>query len=241
MNIFKKKHKKVVNDVTQAEIVNKVGKGSLFMKTIGMISTINTHQTMETSDNTQMTTLNSPDIPRSKTNKNVNPDSKANEGKVQKNRGNDMKQAESKSSAIKIDSIERDKLVNGMSRSAVSKGGAEGKGKGSRCRQPKMIVERPTSIRLCALNSERPILANGTSDNPHLLDASILPKRKPYTEVDQNTLTKDNEDFRQPLNSTNKLLQVQKNPPSTLTTTNNNNNLTINSNTKEIFWEVNFP
>lgn len=231
MNVFKKRQKKVVNDVNQAEIGNKVGKGSLFMKTIGMISTINTHHTMETSDNTQMTTLNSPEIPRSKGNKNVNSDSKGSEGKFSKVRGSDTKQTESKSSPVKVDSIARDKQAVSTSRSGASKGsGGEGKSKGSRCRPPK--IERPTSIRLSA-----PVLANGANDCPQTLDPNILPKRKTHAEIDQNTLIKDVEDFRQPLNSANKLLQAQKTPCSSIT---NNNNVAINSNTKEIFWEVIF-
>jgi hypothetical protein len=231
MNVFKKRQKKVVNDVTQAEIVNKVGKGSLFMKTIGMISTINTHHTMETSDNTQMTTLNTPDIPRSKGNKNGNSDSKGTEGKLSKVRGSDMQQTESKNSPVKADSDVRDKpVVNGTGRSGASKG--EGKSKGSRCRPPKLTTERPTSIRLSA-----PVLVNGANDCPQIPELNTLPKRKPHTEIDQNTLTKDVEDFRQPLGSANKLLQAQKTPSSSIT---NNNNLTINNNTKEIFWEVCF-
>lgn len=234
MNVFKKRHKKVVSDVAQDEVVSKVGKGSLFMKTIGMISTINTHHTMETSDNTQMTTLNSPDIPRSKGNKNLNSDSKGNEGKLSKVRGSEIKQTESKSSPVKVDCVIRDKaVVNGTGRSGAAKGaGVEGKSKGSRCRQPKMIIERPTSIRLSA-----PVLANGANDCPQILDPSILPKRKLHAEIDQNTLMKEVEDFRQPLNSANKLIQAQKTPSSSIS---NNNNLTINSNTKEIFWEVSF-
>lgn len=214
MNIFKKKTKKVANDVTQTEIVNKVGKGSLFMKTIGMISSANTNPTMDNTEITQMTTMNSPDILRSK-----------GASKVSKSRGGDLKSTDAKGNAFKADTGGTSGSRSGVAKLNV----VEGKSKGSRSRAGKAVVERPPSIRLNAVNGST---TSGIIDIPASVDSQM--KRKTYVESDQK---KEIDDTRSSIPTASKIPATIKPPSSTVVTNNLNSNST--NNTKEIFWEVN--
>ena len=216
MNIFKKKTKKVANDVTQTEIVNKVGKGSLFMKTIGMISSANTNPTMDNTEITQMTTINSPDIPRTKS-----------ATKASKSRGGDLKNSDAKGNTFKTDTGGTSGSRSGAAKLNV----VEGKSKGNRSRAGKAVVERPTSIRLNAVNG---ITTSGISDIPASVDLVSQMKRKNYVESDQK---KEIDDVRSSIPTASKIPAAIKPLSSTVVTNNLNSNST--NNTKEIFWEVN--
>lgn len=244
MNIFKKKSKKVVNDVTQTEIVGKVGKGSLFMKTIGMISTINTQPTMESSEATQMSTINSPEIIRSKGNKISNSETKVSETKLSKVRSGEQRNPDNKISVVKIDNVERDKVVSNIGRTGGTKSNlTEGKPKGSRSRPAKITAERPNSLRLGLLNVERPssVTLSGMNENSIVPDQIVPPKKKIHAlESEQNLMKKEIEDLRLSMISVNKIPTTIKPPQSSNLMSTSNLNVNNLNNTKEIFWEVRY-
>ena len=238
MNIFKKKSKKVVHDVSQSELGHKVGKASLFMKTIGIISSINSNPPMENPDTTQMSTMTSTDNIRSKGNKASSSDARLIELKQVRVRAGDAKNLEEKSSTAKHENVERDK-ASSINRSTGTKNVlVDGKSKGSRSRIGKVVAERPSSIKVNALVTERAIVAN-SNDYSVSLDQSSLSKKKSHIlDSDQNVTKKDTEDLRSPIGSPNKSPSTQKPLPSNPSMSNLNLNINSANNTKEIFWEV---
>ena len=111
MNIFKKKSKKIVNNAPQPENVPKTTKGSLFMKTIGMISTINSSQSnAESPDNStqNMTTMNtSPGVTPSKKAKANGTDAKAPKVKNSEPRAMDSKNSTGKFESVQQQMIQQ--------------------------------------------------------------------------------------------------------------------------------------
>lgn len=238
MNIFKKKSKKVVHDVTQSELVHKVGKASLFMKTIGIISNINTNPPMENSDTTQMTTMTSSDNIRSKGNKVSNSEARLIELKQARVRAGELKTQEDKSSAAKHENGERDKTGSNNRLTGAKSALVDGKSKGSRSRIGKAVVERPSSIKVIPTISERTNVAN-SNDYTVSLDQSGLSKKKSHIlDIDQSVHKKDIEDLRIPVGSPNKPPPTLKPIPSNPSMNNLNLNINSANNTKEIFWEV---
>ena len=238
MNIFKKKSKKVVHDVSQSELVHKVGKASLFMKTIGIISNINTNPPMENSDTTQMTTMTSSDNIRSKGNKASNAEARLIELKQARVRAGELKTQEDKSSAAKHENGERDKTGSNNRLTGAKSALVDGKSKGSRSRIGKAVAERPSSIKVNAIVSERTNGAN-TNDYTVSLDQSGLSKKKSHIlDIDQSITKKDIEELRSPVGSPNKPPPTLKPIPSNPSMNNLNLNINSANNTKEIFWEV---
>lgn len=236
MNIFKKKSKKVVHDASQSDLVHKVGKASLFMKTIGIISNISTNPPMENSDTTQMTTMTSSDNTRSKGNRANTSDARLNELKQARVRTGDAKTLEDKSSAPKYETLERDKTSSNSRSTGTKSALVDGKSKGSRSRIGK-VADRPSSIKANAVVTERASAAN-SNDYSVSLDQSGLSKKKNHNlDTDQNVAKKDIEDLRSPIGSP-KSPPTLKPLPSNPSMSNLNLNINSTNNTKEIFWEV---